>query len=112
MGFHVCLLHKSKPRSILSGVTETCLKLLNRSNLDLAVLRAVTSFLVNTLLPLEADDAELVALYHIFNDFCGYFHTFDSWCADLNVLVVKYQQCIKREIFCAFREEVHQEGLF
>ena len=74
---------------------------------------AMADFFVDAFFAFVADHAEFFALYWLFvGDFCFDCHVFDCRLAYLGFFAVDNKQRIKSELFCAFREEVHQEGLF
>ena len=68
--------------------------LLDRSNFDLAVLLAVSVFLVYALFSFVADNTDLVTLDQVVNDLSGNFHIFDSWRTNSDVITIDKQQCV------------------
>ena len=86
--------------------------LFDGGNSNLAVLLAVTNFFVHTFFTLVANDAELFALDHWFFYLSGNCYARDSWRTHGGILTIHDEERLSLELFCAFREEVHQEGLF
>lgn len=67
---------------------------------------------VDALFAFVADDAKFFAGYFWFDYFCFELYAFDERRTDCGFITVDYHQHVSLELFCAFREEVHREGLF